>query len=78
MAAVTAIFARARRQPVHADNVNADWDEHGLTPPAEAPASPDLATSAAMALSGSSAGVNDPAHFVDTTVGADNHHRKDR
>ncbi|MCI1256250.1 MULTISPECIES: inorganic phosphate transporter [Corynebacterium] len=78
VAAVTAIFARARRQPVHADNVNADWDEHGLTPPAEAPASPDLATSAAMALSGSSAGVNDPAHFVDTTVGADNHHRKDR
>lgn len=78
VAAVTAIFARARRQPVHADNVNADWDEHGLTPPAEKPASPDLATSAAMTLSGSSAGVNDPAHFVDTTVGADNHHRKDR
>lgn len=69
--AVVAIFAKARKQPVHADNVNADWDEHGLAPAADATATaqPDLATAAAMTLSGASSGVNDPAHFVDTTAG---------
>ncbi|MGO1950753.1 MAG: inorganic phosphate transporter [Mycobacteriaceae bacterium] len=78
--AVGAIVVRARRQPVHADNVNADWDEHGLTPPdeevdAEAEG-PNATTSAAMALSGASAGVHDPAHFVDTSTGHDSQ-RKD-
>lgn len=108
--AVSAIIVKARRQPVHADNVNADWDEHGLTPGGEdaltvdagtvtteagvpltvgapagsaapagaaASAGPDAATTVAMTLSGHSAGLHDPAHFVDTTVGAD-HHRADQ
>lgn len=26
------IVYKARKQPVHADNVNEDWDEHGLAP----------------------------------------------
>ena len=34
IAVVTAIIIKARKQPVHADNVNADWDEHGLAPEA--------------------------------------------
>lgn len=78
--AVGAIVVRARRQPVHADNVNADWDEHGLTPPDEEvdaeTEGPNATTSAAMALSGASAGVHDPAHFVDTSTGHDSQ-RKD-
>ena len=32
------IYRQSRKAPVHADNVNADWDEHGLTPAADAPA----------------------------------------
>ncbi|MGO1681107.1 inorganic phosphate transporter [Corynebacterium variabile] len=72
------IIVRARKQPVHADNVNADWDEHGLAP-AEghsdsalaATESSDLATTAGRTLSGATAGVHDPAHFVDTSAGID-------
>ncbi|MFR4190171.1 MAG: hypothetical protein ACLT2I_09495, partial [Corynebacterium variabile] len=72
------IIVRARKQPVHADNVNADWDEHGLAP-AEghsdsalaATESSDLAATAGRTLSGATAGVHDPAHFVDTSAGID-------
>ena len=30
------IYRQSRKAPVHADNVNADWDEHGLTPQTDA------------------------------------------
>lgn len=94
--AVLFIVAKSRTQPVHADNVNADWDEHGLAPTEGAadtesaehaegheqidtgePLEPDLITSAAMTLSGTSSGGNDPAHFVDTSAGVDIDHTKD-
>ena len=67
------IIYKAKQQPVHSDNVNADWDEHGLAPDAE---HSDAATSnagetAGRTLSGATAGVHDPAHFVDTSAGTD-------
>jgi PiT family inorganic phosphate transporter len=91
--AVGAIVYKARQQPVHSDNVNADWDEHGLAPDADHsdveaaelaatdpanvdPANADLATTAGRALSGATAGVHDPAHFVDTS-GAGTTERRD-
>ena len=38
VAVATFIYRQSRKAPVHADNVNADWDEHGLTPKTDAPA----------------------------------------
>lgn len=74
------VIRQARKQPVHADNVNADWDEHGLTPATDhsdaATADVSLTETAGRTLAGATAGVHDPAHFVDTTTGAENH-RKD-
>lgn len=42
------IVYKARKQPVHADNVNEDWDEHGLSPE-DAAADATAATNAASA-----------------------------
>ncbi len=36
VAVASMIYIRSRKAPVHADNVNADWDEHGLTPKTDA------------------------------------------
>jgi PiT family inorganic phosphate transporter len=72
------IILQARKKPVHADNVNADWDEHGLTPDADHSdaAVETAADTAGRTLAGAAAGVHDPAHFVDTSAAADTH-RKD-
>lgn len=70
---VALIVRQSRKQPVHADNVNADWDEHGLTPAAdhsESSATTGLADTVGGALTGATAGVHDPAHFVDTGTAA--------
>ncbi|MBB3116635.1 inorganic phosphate transporter [Corynebacterium bovis] len=58
---VGAVILRARANPVHAGNVNEDWDEetHSPVPP----------TRKAPALAG--AGHGDPATFVDTSAGID-------
>ncbi|WP_297006343.1 inorganic phosphate transporter [uncultured Corynebacterium sp.] len=73
------VIVQARKQPVHADNVNADWDEHGLTPPADHSDAADvsLTETAGRTLSGATAGIHDPAHFVDTSSGVDHASRKD-
>ena len=41
------IYRQSRKAPVHADNVNADWDEHGLTP-TDTPADRSARTSASV------------------------------
>ena len=84
LVAVLAIIVKARRQPVHADNVNADWDEHGLAPVDDHATVSDVTTLPAAPAEKITVGMVsgiDAAHFVDTTVGAEHQsadqHRKD-
>ncbi|AGP31642.1 inorganic phosphate transporter [Corynebacterium terpenotabidum] len=84
LVAVLAITVKARRQPVHADNVNADWDEHGLAPVDDHATASDVTTRPAAPAEKITVGMVsgiDATHFVDTTVGAEHQsadqHRKD-
>lgn len=79
------IFRQARKQPVHADNVNADWDEHGLAPDADhsdaavaeaAATTTDDENAPVAEMAGITAGIHEPTHFIDTSDAAQLH-RKD-